>query len=207
MRIVFFNLQFFFKRVLLFFVLVFAITSCKNTAQKDASYTIGFSQCVGSDLWRKTMLEEMRMELSLHPNTNFIYEDANNNSDKQIKQVKKMLNEGIDLLIISPNEARPLTPIVEEAYHKGIPVIVIDRKTASDAYTAYVGADNYQIGKMAGQFYPLDYGGINCLLFSIPGRAVGRRPYLLFLRLHDGFTANLRVALYARNQRQIIRAN
>jgi signal transduction histidine kinase/AraC-like DNA-binding protein/CheY-like chemotaxis protein/ABC-type xylose transport system substrate-binding protein len=171
MRIVFFNLQFFFKRVLLFFVLVFAITSCKNTAQKDASYTIGFSQCVGSDLWRKTMLDEMRMELSLHPNTNFIYEDANNNSDKQIKQVKKMLNEGIDLLIISPNEARPLTPIVEEAYHKGIPVIVIDRKTASDAYTAYVGADNYQIGKMAGQYVgSTSRGPVNLLeVMGLPG--------------------------------------
>jgi ABC-type sugar transport system substrate-binding protein len=171
MRIVFFNLQFFFKRVLFLLVLALAITSCKNTAQKDASYTIGFSQCVGSDLWRKTMLEEMRMELSLHPNTNFLYEDADNNSDKQIKQVKKMLDEGIDLLIISPNEARPLTPIVEEAYHKGIPVIVIDRKTTSDAYTAYVGADNYQIGKMAGQYVgSTSRGPVNLLeVMGLPG--------------------------------------
>ena len=63
-----------------------------------------------------------------------------------------MLNQGIDLLIISPNEAQPLTQIVEDTYKKGIPVIVIDRKTASSLYTAYVGADNYQLGKLAAEY-------------------------------------------------------
>jgi signal transduction histidine kinase/DNA-binding response OmpR family regulator len=126
-------------------------TGCKK-ADKTSQYTIGFSQCVGSDLWRRNMLDEMKMELSLHPDARFIYADADNSSKKQIEQVKQMLDEGIDLLIISPNEAQPLTGIVEQTYNKGIPVIVIDRKTSSDLYTAYVGADNYQIGKMAGEY-------------------------------------------------------
>ena len=136
-----------------FIVLLIALSaiSC-NEAKKKSAYTIGFSQCVGSDLWRRTMLEEMKTELSLHPGVNFIYTDAENNSDKQIGQVSKMLQDGIDLLIISPNEAQPLTPVVEEAYNKGVPVIIIDRKTASSLYTAYVGADNYELGKMAGQY-------------------------------------------------------
>jgi signal transduction histidine kinase/AraC-like DNA-binding protein/CheY-like chemotaxis protein len=125
--------------------------SCKK-ADKTSQYTIGFSQCIGSDLWRRTMLDEMRMELSLHPDARFIYADADGNSSKQVEQVKKMLDEGVDLLIISPNEAQPLTGIVEQTYNKGIPVIVIDRKTSSALYTAYVGADNYQIGKMAGEY-------------------------------------------------------
>lgn len=124
---------------------------CKKTG-KTSQYTIGFSQCVGSDLWRRNMLDEMKMELSLHPDARFIYADADNSSKKQIEQVKQMLDKGIDLLIISPNEAQPLTGIVEQTYNKGIPVIVIDRKTSSDLYTAYVGADNYQIGKMAGEY-------------------------------------------------------
>ncbi|MEN0055743.1 MAG: substrate-binding domain-containing protein [Mucilaginibacter sp.] len=124
---------------------------CKN-ADKTSQYTIGFSQCVGSDLWRRNMLDEMKMELSLHPGARFLYADADNSSKKQIEQVKQMLDEGIDLLIISPNEAQPLTGIVEQIYSKGIPVIVIDRKTSSDLYTAYVGADNYQVGKIAGEY-------------------------------------------------------
>jgi ABC-type sugar transport system substrate-binding protein len=141
----------FFKRFFIVLLIALSAVSC-NEAKKKSAYTIGFSQCVGSDLWRRTMLEEMKTELSLHPGVNFIYADAENNSDKQINQVSKMLKDGIDLLIISPNEAQPLTPVVEDAYNKGIPVIVIDRKTASSLYTAYVGADNYELGKMAGQY-------------------------------------------------------
>jgi signal transduction histidine kinase/DNA-binding response OmpR family regulator len=98
------------------------------------------------------MLEEIKMELSFHPGAKLIYADANGNSKLQQRQAGDLIDEGIDILIISPNEAQPLTPIVEEAYNKGIPVIIIDRKTASSAYTAYVGADNFQVGKLAGQY-------------------------------------------------------
>ena len=132
-------------------LIITSLAGCKK-ADKTSQYTIGFSQCVGSDLWRRTMLDEMKMELSLHPDAKFIYADAGGNSQKQVNQVKEMLKSGIDLLIISPNEAQPLTEIVEQTYDKGIPVIVIDRKTTSSSYTAYVGADNYQLGKMAGEY-------------------------------------------------------
>jgi len=135
-----------------FLVLLTMLWAGCTEKNKHQEFVIGFSQCVGSDLWRKGMLEEMRMELSLHPDANFIYADADGSSKKQVDQVKKMLEQHIDLLIISPNEAQPLTQVVEEAYKKGIPVIVIDRKTASSLYTAYVGADNYQIGKMAAEY-------------------------------------------------------
>lgn len=98
------------------------------------------------------MLEEMKRELSFYPNVTFTYREADGNSEKQIKQVKELLSERVDILIISPNEAEPLTPIVEEAYNGGTPVIVVDRKVLSPLFNAYVGADNYQIGKLAGQY-------------------------------------------------------
>jgi signal transduction histidine kinase/DNA-binding response OmpR family regulator/ABC-type xylose transport system substrate-binding protein len=139
------------KSIILFFLLSFTLSSCQSR-KENSTYNIGFSQCIGSDLWRKTMLEEIKMELSLHPGAKLTYADANGNSNVQVKQAREMINKGIDILIISPNEAQPLTPIVEEAYNKGIPVIIIDRKTASSAYTAYVGADNFQVGKLAGQY-------------------------------------------------------
>nr|WP_262910933.1 substrate-binding domain-containing protein [Sphingobacterium sp. SRCM116780] len=135
----------------LLFFFCFLLSGCEKQ-KENPSYRIGFSQCVGSDLWRRTMLEEIKMELSLHQDAELTYADANGSSKLQEKQTREMINEGIDILIISPNEAQPLTPIVEEAYNKGIPVIIIDRKTASTAYTAYVGADNFQIGKMAGEY-------------------------------------------------------
>lgn len=129
----------------------YILPGCKSKNSKR-EYTIGFSQCVGSDQWRKTMLEEMKRELSFHPELKLIYTNAENSSATQVQQVRSMLRNKIDLLIISPNEARPLTPIVEEAFSQGIPVIVIDRKTSSSLYTAYVGADNFEIGKIAGAY-------------------------------------------------------
>ena len=126
-------------------------SSCLNSGNQK-TFTIGFSQCVESDKWRKTMLEGMKRELAFHEHLQFIYKQAEGNSARQIEQVKELLSENIDLLIISPNEAQPLTPIVEEVYNKGIPVIVVDRKIASNFYTAYVGGDNYQVGYMAGEY-------------------------------------------------------
>jgi signal transduction histidine kinase/AraC-like DNA-binding protein/CheY-like chemotaxis protein/ABC-type xylose transport system substrate-binding protein len=151
-------------------VLAISLNGCKNE-QKKSAYTIGFSQCVGSDLWRRTMLDEMKTELSLHPGARFVYADAENSSKKQIEQVKQMLKDGIDLLIISPNEAQPLTPVVEDAYDKGIPVIVTDRKTSSPQYTAFVGGNNYQLGKMAGEYLgAISKGNVNVLeIMGLPG--------------------------------------
>ncbi|MEO7212985.1 substrate-binding domain-containing protein [Mucilaginibacter sp.] len=156
--------------VLLPALILLALSGCHNK-EKASQYTIGFSQCIGSDLWRRNMLDEMKMELSLHPGANFVYADAGGNSNKQIEQVKAMLNDGVDILIISPNEAQPLTGVVEQAYNKGIPVIVIDRKTASALYTAYVGADNYQVGKLAGEYmYALLKGKGNVVeVMGLPG--------------------------------------
>ncbi len=115
-------------------------------------YRIGFSQCGDADHWRKSMLAEMRRELSFYPGIELIYKQADDNSNVQVRQVKELLAQDIDLLIISPNEARPLTPVVEEAYNSGIPVIVVDRKIASAKYTNYIGADNHQLGQMAGEY-------------------------------------------------------
>lgn len=139
------------KNVVLLFFFCFCMSGC-DTKKENSLYKIGFSQCVGSDLWRRTMLEEIKMELSLHPGAKLIYTDANGDSKLQANQVSEMINKGIDILIISPNEAQPLTPIVDQAYSKGMPVIIIDRKTASSSYTAYVGADNFQVGKMVGEY-------------------------------------------------------
>ena len=137
--------------VLFLFVILLVLTGCR-TNSSSKKYVIGFSQCVESDAWRKTMLEEMKREISFYPNVEFIYRQADGNSEKQISQVKELLTEAPDILIISPNEADPLTPIVEETFNKGIPVIVVDRKISSPSYTSFVGSDNFQIGKMAGEY-------------------------------------------------------
>ena len=98
--------------------------SCAHRS-KETKIKIGFSQCVGSDQWRINMLDGMKRELSFFPNVVFIYKDANNNTNTQIEQINELMEDGIDLLIVSPNEAKPLTTVIENIYNKGIPVIVI----------------------------------------------------------------------------------
>ena len=103
---------------------------------------IGFSQCTMVDTWRQAMVDEMKREIGFFRDyeIELIVKDANDDNNKQIKDIQELVNSKIDILIVSPNEADQLTPIVEEVYNKGIPVIVIDRKINSSSYTAYVGA-------------------------------------------------------------------
>jgi signal transduction histidine kinase/DNA-binding response OmpR family regulator len=136
---------------LLFLIIAIFMNSCSEV-KKEKKFRIGFSQCTGSDNWRKSMFQAMQRELSFHPGTELLYRDASDNSDLQVQQIKDLLKENIDILLVSPNEAQPLTPVVEEVFTKGIPVVVLDRKTASNLYTSFVGADNYQIGQLAATY-------------------------------------------------------
>ncbi|WP_052487908.1 substrate-binding domain-containing protein [Gordoniibacillus kamchatkensis] len=97
------------------------------------------------------MNRDIQEEASKHSDVRVIFTDAAQNSEKQIHDVEKLMKQGIDLLIISPNEAKPLTPIVQEVYRK-IPVIVLDRDIESSGYTMFIGADNRLIGRGAGEF-------------------------------------------------------
>ncbi len=124
---------------------------CQPNIRKKRQ-VIAFSQCTGSDAWRKTMLEEMKRELSFNPDIDFLYRDAQGDNTVQIDQIRELVKQDIDVLIVSPNEAAPLTPIVDSVFQRNIPVVVTDRKTASGQYHAYVGADNLAIGKLAGQY-------------------------------------------------------
>ncbi len=129
----------------------FAFLSC-NSKRNQQKYTIGFSQCTMVNKWRQTMLADMQRELSFHPEINFIFKDANGNTQEQIKQINELINQKIDLLVVSPNVAAPITPVVEEAFQKGIKIIIVDRRTSSENYTAYVGASNYEVGESAAAY-------------------------------------------------------
>jgi len=96
------------------------------------------------------MNEEMVREASFNPGIELKFKTAYDSNQKQIRDIESLLADGVDLLIVSPNEAVPLTPVVEKAMQAGIPVILVDRKINSGQYTAFVGADNFQVGKEVG---------------------------------------------------------
>lgn len=132
-------------------LIVAFLTSCSQE-EESHKFTIGFSQCTEGDAWRKAMHKEMEREASFHPELSLQIKDGKNSSATQVKHIKKFIEQKVDLLIVSPNESEPITPVVEEAFEKGIPVILVDRKISSSSYSAYVGADNFQIGKLAGEY-------------------------------------------------------
>ena len=115
-------------------------------------YRIGFSQCTFGDAWRQTMQKEVQRELAFHPEIELIIKDANLSAVKQIAQIQELIDEKVDLLIAIPAEAEPIAPIIEKAYNKGIPVILVDRSTLAKNYTAFIGANNYKIGIDAGTY-------------------------------------------------------
>lgn len=137
--------------VSLFLVTVLFFLSC-NKREKDKTFVVGFSQCTGGDNWRKVMLAEMERELSFHENIEFIYKDAKANSAKQVTQIEELLNENINVLIVSPNEFKPLSAVIEKVYDAGVPVVIVDRRTDTKKYTAFVGASNFEVGQNAGRY-------------------------------------------------------
>lgn len=115
-------------------------------------YVIGMSQSNLGEPWRVQMDADVRAAAEKHPNLRVIFKDAQNNSLTQRAQVEEFVEQGVDLIIISPKEAAPLTGPVAAAYQAGVPVIVLDREVQGEEYTSFIGADNVRIGREAGRW-------------------------------------------------------
>ncbi len=128
--------------------IVLILFSC-NKKNKTDEIRIGFSQAMTKDDWRRTMNDAMKLQASLNPNIDLIIKDANYDVARQIKQIEGMIADSLDILIVSPIQSKPITPVVQKALNSGIPVLVVDRKTENQKYTAYLGADNIEVGRNA----------------------------------------------------------
>lgn len=139
------------KRKLHLIIYVAIIVLLTGCVQQPRKFVIGVSQC-SEDIWRDKLNDELKMGEYL--NDSLIVKLASSNDDNvlQNKQINQFVDEGVDLLIVSPNQLSAISKAVERAYDKGIPVILYDRKTNSDKYTAFIGCDNYTIGKSMGTF-------------------------------------------------------
>lgn len=146
------------KNFLLFLILFIAFQFVACNHEQEPKFRILFLQCC-HDEWRDVMNSEMKRELAFHPEIEMEIIEAYSFTDKQVEQLKELVDKKFDLLIITPNEAKPLTSAIEEIYKSGIPVILVDRKTDSNNYTAFIGADNYEIGETAGRYIASKFGG------------------------------------------------
>ena len=124
------------------------LASCSQDAKK---YRIGVSQC-SDDIWRDKQNSELQIGAYFHDNVELRFAAAYDSDERQIQQIDSLVGTGIDLLIVAPNQVSTISPAIDRAYDKGIPVIVFERKTNTKKYTAYMGADNYEMGHLMGEY-------------------------------------------------------
>ena len=166
--------------------LVYIFTSCQDRKANE-KFVIAFSQCTSNDAFQQNMRREMERELVFYPEVTFLYEDAHNNLQEQIADVENLLKKPIDALIMVPLEAKGMTAVIEKAYAKGIPVILVDRTANTDKFTAYIGVNNRAIGRKVGHYLGKLLNGKGQVL-EISGE-VGSSPSL---ERHTGFLEAIR---------------
>jgi ribose transport system substrate-binding protein len=174
------------KVVFVLVALALLASGCSREQQTRGTaehpWVIGMSQCNLGEPWRVQMNADIKAAAAEQPEIKVLYKDAQNKTEVQQAQVKEFVAQGVDLIIISPKESRPLTRPVAEAMKAGIPVIVLDRQLEGDDYTCFIGGDNVLIGREAGKHMVKLLGGkgkiveLKGLTTTIPA---GHR--------HDGF--------------------
>ena len=152
---------------LLVWLTLIVLCGCTSSG-KQKRHVIGLSQCMLDDAWREAMINDMRIEASNYDDVEIIIKDAQNNNETQIQQIRDLIRQKVDVLIISPYQSEPITAVAEEAYRAGIPTIITDRKVNTDQYTSFVGANNYEIGLAAGN-YAAHYLPPNAIILEIWG--------------------------------------
>jgi ribose transport system substrate-binding protein len=170
------------RRTLTFALAALALAGCgKEGARRHAGtpedpYVIGMSQCNLGEPWRVQMNEDIRKAAAEHKHVRVVFKDAQNDPLTQRAHIEELVNQGVDLLIVSPKEAAPLTEPVAKAFRGGVPVVVLDRALLKDEFTTFIGADNVTIGREAGRWIAKALGGkgeiveLQGLMTSTPGQ-------------------------------------
>ncbi|QIX59963.1 substrate-binding domain-containing protein [Hymenobacter sp. BT18] len=172
------------RRLLMLVSLLGSLAACAPAS--SPTYRIAFSQSISAGDWRQAMLAGMQRELTFHPDIQFLTRDAQGNSRQQQQQIHDLLDAGADVLIVAPNEEHALSTAIEEAYRRGVPVILLDRRTTSPHYAAYVGGDNTGVGAAAARYAALRLRQRGRIV-EVVGAASS-----VSVQRHEGFTQALR---------------
>lgn len=141
----------------LYLIILCSLLLC-SCANKPKKYIIGVSQC-SMDAWREKLNSELRTAEYLNDSVEVRLASADDDNDSQLSQINYFIDQGVSLLIVSPNQVNAISPALERAQQKGIPVILVDRKTQSKKYTAFIGCDNYLLGKLVGDYIAQSLNG------------------------------------------------
>jgi ribose transport system substrate-binding protein len=132
---------------------------------ESKKYVFGFSQVTVVEPWRVQFNKDMQKEAAKHPELDLIITDGQDKTEKQVADIENLIQQGVDVLIISPKESAGLTGVTLKAIDAKIPVIILDRNVNTDKYAQFIGGDNVAIGRAAGEYAVKLLGG--------PGNAKG----------------------------------
>jgi len=169
-------------RAFLSILLAIVLASCSG----DKRYTIGVSQC-SVDNWRDKFNNELRTSSYLYDNVTLKIVSANDDSRQQIEQINHLVDNGVDLLIVSPNQLNSISAALQRATERHIPVILFDRKAASSDYTAFIGADNRRLGHEMGEYVARRLGGKGRIV-----EMIGLKGSSPAIERHEGFAEAIR---------------
>ena len=139
------------KHKLNLFALLMLLLTVVGCTQQKTHYVIGVSQC-SEDIWREKQNAELRTAAYFYDGVELKFAAAYDSDERQVQQIDSLVESGIDLLIVAPNQVKTISPAIDRAYDKGIPVIVFERKTSSEKFTAFISADNYEMGRTMGEY-------------------------------------------------------
>ena len=163
-------------------VLSLALIVLAGCAREKPRYVIGVSQC-SEDIWREKQNAELRMGAYLQDNVELRFATAYDSDERQVQQIDSLVATGIDLLIVAPNQIQTISPTIDRAFDKGIPVIVFERKTNSQKYTAFISADNYEMGRVMGEYIASQLNGKGRVM-----EIMGLKGSSPAIERHNGFT-------------------
>ena len=176
------------RKIALYLIILYTGMTLVSCSQSGKRYKIGVSQC-SEDIWREKQNAELRMGAYLHEDVELRFAAAYDSDERQVQQIDSLVSTGIDLLIVAPNQVQTISPAIDRAFDKGIPVIVFERKTNSQKYTAFISADNYEMGRTMGEYVAARLDGRGTVL-EIKGLE-GSSPAI---ERHNGFMEALRSA-------------
>ena len=139
------------KKLRISLLLAIAAIACLSCTREKPQYIIGVSQC-SEDIWREKQNTELLMDTYLHEGVELRFAAAYDSDERQVQQIDSLVATGINLLIVAPNQVATISPAIDRAYDQGIPVIVFERKTSSKKYTAFMSADNHEMGRLMGEY-------------------------------------------------------
>lgn len=173
---------------ILWLPLLLLLFACKEQ-EEEAQYTVGISLCGTEDAWRQALLIDLNVEAANFPDISTRVLNAAQSAKTQIKQIKQLARQKVDLIIISPKDGDSLSAVASEVFKAGIPTIILDRRLNTNDYTTFIGADNYETGRSAGALVSANLTGESPHVLEI----WGDKSYTAAIERHDGFAETLMV--------------